>query len=283
MPLSLPKKSPTKKSPQKDAPPKKLGHLAVVTGASSGLGAEFARRWAERGYDVALVARRKDRLEALAAELEESSGVHAFVVPDDLSDPEAPYRIVAAAEALGIPIRVLVNCAGFGTAGPFVHEDSRRIADEIIVNTLAPTILSRLLLPALLSAPGGVLLNVSSTASHQPLPGIAVYAATKSYLTSLTESLWQEQRGTGLTVLALCPGPTATGFFEAAGSDAFAVGSVATIDTVVRAAFASLDRPDSGPTLTVGFRNRVTGSLASLAPQRISLAVAARLTSGARG
>ncbi|PRY68072.1 hypothetical protein B0I08_105237 [Glaciihabitans tibetensis] len=256
-----------------------VGALAVITGASSGLGAEFARRWAHRGYDVALIARRRDRLDDLARELE-ANGTRVFVLPADLSDPESAHRLAAMIADTSVPVRVLVNCAGFGTAGAFENEDARRIADEIVVNCLTPTLLTRLLLPALTAAPGGALVNVSSNASHQPLPGIAVYGATKAYLTSLTEAIWQEQRGTGLKVLALCPGPTATEFFDAAGSDAFAVGSVATVGDVMRVAFAHLDRDNAGPTVTVGLRNRITALAVRFAPKRMTLAVGGKLTRG---
>jgi uncharacterized protein len=255
--------------------------MILVTGASSGLGAGFARRFAARGQDVVLVARRKDRLAALAADLEREHGVTAEVVVSDLARAGAPAELVAGLSDRGRVVTGLVNSAGFGTAGPFGAEDPARVADEIQVNVAALTVLTRLLLPQVVAA-RGVLVNVSSNASHQPIPGIAVYAATKAYVTSLTEAIWQETRGTGIKVLALCPGPTATEFFSAAGSESFKVGPVATADEVLDAAFTVLDRRDPGPVLTVGARNRVQGWVARVAPRRMRLAVAAGLMGGER-
>ncbi|MWV48750.1 SDR family NAD(P)-dependent oxidoreductase [Rathayibacter sp. VKM Ac-2803] len=251
--------------------------LAVVTGASSGLGREFALRYAERGHDIVVVARRRDRLEALAADVRERFGAAVSVVTADLADPAAPSAIVETLRAQGLRADVLVNCAGFGTAGPFAEEDPARLADEIVVDVLAPALLARLLLPDLLASPRGTLLMVSSTASFQPLPGAAAYAACKAFVTSLTAAIWQETRGSGLRVLALCPGPTETEFFEAAGSDSFKVGSVDTVDEVVDAAFRHLDR-GTGPVLTVGLGNRIRALGATLAPRWLTLAVGARLT-----
>lgn len=251
----------------------------VITGASSGIGAGFARRFAARGDDVVLVARRRDRLDDLARELTSAHGVTATVVTADLADPAGPAAVAARLAEAGITASGLVNSAGFGTAGPVAEEDPARVAAEIQVNVSALTVLTRLLLPDLIAA-RGVLVNVSSTASHQPLPGLAVYAATKAYVTSFTEAIWQETRGTGLTVLALCPGPTATEFFDAAGSEDFIVGAIATIDEVLDAAFGALGRRDPGPVLTVGTGNKLQGWVARVGPRRLRLSIAARLTQG---
>jgi uncharacterized protein len=225
-----------------------------------------------------LVARRRDRLEELAAVLTEQHGVTATVLPADLADPAAPARIVAELAERGIRVDVLVNNAGFGTYGPFAQEDAARIADEVQVNVAAPTVLSRLLVPDLLASPRGVLLNVASTAAYQPGPSLAVYAATKAYVRSLTEALWQENRGSRLRVLALAPGPTETEFFEAAGSDGFKIGQMLTVPQVVDVAFRALDRRDPPPSVVAGWRNRVTATAASILPRRLVLAVAGRIT-----
>jgi short-subunit dehydrogenase len=251
--------------------------VAVVTGASSGLGRGFAIRFADRGHDLVLVARRAGRLEALADELRARAGIEATVLPVDLAEPGAAHAVAEALRAAGLRADVLVNCAGFGTAGPFLEEVPQRVAEEIAVNVTAPTLLARLLLSDLLAAPKGVLLMVSSNASHQPVPNLAVYAASKAYLTSLTAAIWQETRGTGLRVLALCPGPTATEFFDAAGSHHFKVGRVADVDAVLDAAFRALDRRD-GPVRTVGVANQVRALAARLAPRRLTLAVGQRAT-----
>lgn len=254
---------------------------ALVTGASSGIGRGFATRFAQHRHDVVLVARRADRLHELAAELRETYGVTVTVVPADLADPGAAETIGERLDGLGVEVGILVNCAGFGTAGPFADEDPDRIADEVAVDVAAPTLLARRFLPSLIRAGRrGALIMVSSTASHQPVPTLAVYAACKAYITSLTAAIWHETRGTGLRVLALCPGPTATEFFEASGSETFKVGRVGTVDEVVDAAFAALERR-GGPVVTVGWGNRLQAFGAKFAPRRLTLAAGARSTTRA--
>lgn len=254
-----------------------LSNVAVVTGASSGFGAEFARRFARNGTDLVLVARRRDRLEQLAGELADKHGVTVTVIDADLAAPDGAQRVADRITDAGLKPVALVNSAGFGTADLFAAEDPARIADEIRVNVLALTLLSRLLMPSLLAADQGVLVNLSSTAGHQPVPSMAVYAATKAYVLSLTEAIWHESRGTGLRVLALCPGPTETEFFEAAGSDRFRVGKVVTVEESVEAAWATLHRPANGPTLTLGLGHRINALGSRLAPRRLTLAVAGKM------
>ncbi|MCC4908300.1 SDR family oxidoreductase [Microbacterium sp. cx-59] len=251
--------------------------VTVVTGASSGLGRGFAERFAARRHDLVLVARRAERLEELAARLRAAHGVAVDVIPADLADAAAPARIAQDLADRGLRAAGLINCAGFGTAGAFTAEDPDRIAQEIAVDVTAPTLLTRLLLPDLLAAPHGVLLMVSSTASHQPIPNLAVYAACKAFLTSLTAAIWQETRGSALRVLAVCPGPTATEFFAAAGSTQFAVGRIATTDEVVAATLRVLDRP-GGPVVTLGWGNRIQSLGAKFAPRRMTLRVGQRAT-----
>lgn len=249
-----------------------------MTGASSGFGVEFARRFAARGDDLVLVARRREPMEELAAELHSAHGVTAHVVPLDLAQATAPARLLAEVTERDLDVHVLVNNAGFGTYGPFAGEDPDRIAAEVAVNVTAVTLLSRLFLPTLLRADDGVLLNVASTASYQPGPNLAVYAATKAYVRSLTEAIWQETRGTGLSVLALSPGPTQTEFFEAAGSDRFKVGQMLSVADVVDVAFRALGRRNPPPSVVAGARNRLTAAVTGLVPRRLTLAVAGRLT-----
>lgn len=258
--------------------------VAVVTGASSGIGQGFARHLAAEGRALVLVARRRDRLEALAAELTATHGTRCHVVVADLSDPRGPAAVVTAVHDAGLSADVLVNAAGFGTNAPVLHEPPAGIAAEVMVDVLAPTLLTRLLLPDLLGAAGGgVLVNVSSTASFQPLPTAAVYGACKAYLSSFTEALWHEHLGDGLRVVNLCPGPTETEFFVAAGSEKFKVGLVpASTEQVVRAAAAHLRRRDPGPTVVVGTVNRLNAIAARLAPRRFTLAVTASKMKGPR-
>jgi hypothetical protein len=257
--------------------------LVLVTGASAGFGAEFARRLAATGADLVLVARRADRLAELAAELDAAHGATGHVLPADLTDPHAPTRIVAELAERGLHVDALVNNAGFGTFGRFAAEDPARLAAEIAVNVTAPTLLTRLLLPQLLAAPAGFLINVTSTAAYQPGPNIAVYAATKAYLRSLTEALWQETRASRLRVLAVAPGPSHTEFFQVAGSEGFAVGQLVTADQVVDVALRELRRGARRPSVVVGARNAAQAAAARYAPTTMSLAVADRMLSDRAG
>lgn len=254
--------------------------LAVVTGASSGIGTEFARRFAARGYDLVLVARRRERLTELAAELEAEHGAASTVLPADLADPAAPAALAADLVSRGLLVDALVNSAGFGTYGPFEGEEPDRIAGQVQVNVVALTLLSRLLLPDLVASRRGVLVNVTSTAAYQPGPSFAVYAATKAYVRSLTEAIWQEHRGSRLRVLALAPGPAETEFFAVAGSDRFRVGQVLSVPEIVDVAFRALDRRNPPPSVVAGLRNRVTAVLAGVVPRRVVLGVAGRLAGG---
>ncbi len=249
----------------------------VITGASAGLGVGFAHRFAARGSDVVLVARRKDRLDALAAELTAAHGITATVLPMDLLEPDAGARLASALDERGLAVDALVNNAGFGTAGPFVDEDPARVRDELTLNVLALTDLSLALLPRLIASGHGLLVNVASNAAYQPLPTLAVYAATKAYVKSLTEALWKETQGTGTRVLALAPGPTATEFFDVAGSTHFQVGSLDTVDQVMDRAFRAIDAARGGPTAIVGLQRAISAHANRLVPTRFSLWTTARL------
>ncbi|MBA8816301.1 hypothetical protein FHX48_001374 [Microbacterium halimionae] len=252
----------------------------VITGASSGIGEGFAHEFARRGNDLVLVARRAAALETIARTLRNAHDVHIDVIACDLSDLDAAANLPTALLERGVTASGLINSAGFGTAGEFIAEDPNRITSEILLNVGALTLLTRLLLPQLV-ATRGVIVQVSSNASHQPLPGMAVYAATKAYVTSFTEALWREMKGSGVRVLALCPGPTATEFFAVAGSETFKVGAVAEVKNVIDGAFRHLARSQAGPVLTVGKRNQLQGVLSRTSPRRLRLAVAARLVAEA--
>lgn len=255
--------------------------IALVTGASSGFGVGFAQRLATEGYDLVLVARREERLRQLADDLA-AAGAAAHVLPADLATPEGVASVPARLAELGLSVDALVNNAGFGTHGRFVEEDPARIADEIAVNVAALTLLTRALLPQLLAAPAGVLINVSSTSAFQPGPNIAVYAASKAYVRSFTEALWQEVKGSRLRVLNIAPGPSHTEFFEAAGSDAFKVGQVITTEDVIELTFAELARGAKRPTRIVGSGNAAQALAARFAPTKLTLSVADKQLRGAR-
>ncbi|MDO8143557.1 MULTISPECIES: SDR family oxidoreductase [unclassified Isoptericola] len=256
------------------------GSSAVVTGASSGIGAVVAARLAARGADLVLVARRTDRLEELAARLRAEHGVAVDVVPADLTTPDGVTEVVKAARAADRPVGTLVNNAGFGTHGPFVEEDPQRVDDEVALNVTALTNLTRALLPDLLAHGSGAVVNVASTAAFQPLPRMAVYGATKAYVLSFTEALSVELRGTGVHAIALCPGATRTEFFDVVGSEEPAVGRFQTADQVADTLFRALDRRRPPATVVSGRANALAGALVGVLPRRLALAAVSRVTGG---
>jgi len=220
------------------------GTTSLVTGASSGLGEEFARQLAARGGDLVLVARSADRLEALAEDLRARHRVTVTTLPADLSLPAEVSRV--AAQAATTEIDVLVNNAGFGTYGTFADLDAGREHDEIMVNAVAAVDLAHAVLPGMLGRRRGGIITVASAAAFQPSPRQAVYGATKAFALAFSEALWAETRGSGVRILALCPGPVATGYFTALG-DQDATTSViyrrmADPADVVKAALRAFDR-----------------------------------------
>jgi short-subunit dehydrogenase len=188
---------------------------ALVTGASTGLGAEFAKLCAAGGYDVVLVARSAQRLSDLAANLAKTYGVSAHPFPADLADREAPPRIFAQASPAGVDI--LINNAGFGLRGPFAETGWGRDADLMQVNMVALAHLTKLFVPGMIARRSGRILNIASTAAFLPGPFMALYYASKAFVLSFSEALSNELEGTGVTATVLCPGPTRTEFAAAAG------------------------------------------------------------------
>lgn len=186
--------------------------VALITGASAGLGAEFARQLAKRGHRLVLAARRKERLDELAAELG-----NARAVQIDLGRPGAAAELMRDVERAGEHVDLLINNAGFGLHGRLAQLDGARQREMIDLNCGALTELCHAVLPAMLERGSGGILNVASTAAFQPGPGMAVYFATKAFVLSLTEALHEELRGKGVRVTALCPGPTKTEFGQVAG------------------------------------------------------------------
>jgi short-subunit dehydrogenase len=197
-------------------PPPDPRSTCLVTGASSGIGAEFARQLAARGHGVFLVARREDRLRELAAEIEREHGVRTELVACDLVDPATWTALPGQVAERGLEVEVLVNNAGFSTLGD-VHANPDRQLGMIRVNCEALVALTTAFLPAMVHRGRGAVVNVASMAAFQPIPAQAVYAATKAFVLSFSESVHTEVRKEGVTVTALCPGPVATEFVEAAG------------------------------------------------------------------
>lgn len=213
--------------------------LAVITGGSSGIGAAFARRLAA-DHDIVLVARRPDRLVSLRDELARANPAGRFdTLSADLSTPAGTGVLVERLARGGAEL--LINNAGAGYHGRFVDEPSDRISAEIALDCVAVTLATRAVLPSMVDAGRGAIVNVASTAAFQPVATMAVYGAAKAFVLSLSEALHVETRGTGVTILAVCPGSTDTGFFDAAGAQ-FLTGGRSTPDQVVTATLTALRR-----------------------------------------
>jgi uncharacterized protein len=244
---------------------------ALVTGASSGIGLELARIFAENRFDLVVTARSEDRLRSLADEIVSIHGVSVRVVAADLAVPDGP-EVVARAVHDGVD--VLVNNAGFATHGPFAEIPVADELAEIQVNVVALTHLTKLLLPAMRARGSGGILNVASTAAFVPGPLMAVYYATKAYVLSFSVALGEELAGTGVSVTALCPGATRTGFQARAGVERTRLfrSGVMGAREVAQAGYAGLM---AGQTIVVpGWRNRLLASSSALAPRRLTAKIA---------
>lgn len=250
---------------------------ALITGASSGLGAEFAAQLAARGHDLVLVARSGDRLDDLARRLRTEHGANADVIVQDLAEPDAAQRVKAELDARGHRIDLLVNNAGFGTCGRFEEIPGARDHDQLMVNVVALVDLTHALLPDMLANGGGSVVNIASTAAFQPSPYFAVYAAAKTFVLNFSLALRNEYRHRGVRVLAVCPGPVPTGFVAAIGNEkAASFGSLLPADRVVRTALRALDRDRAY--VTPGLGNAVSAHLMPRRPRALVAAIAERIT-----
>lgn len=250
--------------------PKKA--VALVTGASSGIGKELARLHAERGGDLVVVARGAEKLAALADELRSKHGAKVTVVAKDLAQPSAPREVFDAVAAAGITVDFLINNAGFGGRGAF-HE--RRWEDDLAMlqlNVISLTALTRLFLPAFVARRSGKILNVSSTASLMPGPLQAVYYATKAYVTSFSNAIAIELEGTGVTVTNLMPGATDTEFARTADMDKtplFASNKNAQASDVARVAYDGMLSGELDVIAGLSFGQRLLLSAAPLTPKKL--------------
>jgi hypothetical protein len=247
---------------------------ALITGASSGIGAELARLCAGDGYDLILVARRAGRLRELGASL----GVPVRCIPADLADPGAPPAIFEAAG--DTPVDILINNAGFGWRGPFAEGDWSAQAALLQVNMTAPVHLTRLFLPDMLRRRSGRILNVASTAAFVPGPFMALYYASKAALLSFSEAIASELKGTGVTATALCPGVTRTDFFQAAGiedSNLLRAGNVMAAADVALEGYRAM--MEGKVEVVAGVRNQWMMRGARLMPRTALAEVARRLNS----
>lgn len=246
--------------------------VALITGASAGIGEVYARRLAERGHDLVLVARRADRLEALAATLRERCRVRALVVPVDLQAPTGPEEVFRRVQEAGLAVGLLVNNAGYGNWGRFAECELAKELGQIDLNLRALVALTRLFLPAMLARRSGIVVNVGSVAGFLPVPYFSTYAATKAFLLSFTHALAAEVAGDGVHVMVVCPGGTATEFQAVSGRDRSGRDDgQMTAEQVVDIALADLDRRRR--VSVTGLRNKVMSFFADLAPRRLAARV----------
>ena len=249
-----------------------MAGVALITGASAGLGAEFARQLSGKGHRLVLAARRKDRLDALVSELG-----NARAVEIDLSEPEATAALMRDLEKTGEQVDILVNNAGFGLRGPFAELDAARQREMIDLNCGALTELCRAVAPAMVERRSGAILNVASTAAFQPGPWMGVYFATKAFVLSFTEALHEELKPYGVEVSALCPGPTRTEFGAVAGIQSLGQFDRLSMEAgpVVRAGLDGLDK--NRAVVIPGTTNRIGAWSTRFAPRSFVRRVAGSL------
>ncbi len=254
---------------------------ALVTGASAGLGAILAGCFAADGHDVVLVARRRDKLEALGAELESKHGVRAVAFAEDLGDREAPGRIARELEKQSIAVEFLVNNAGFGTSGAFTDLELGRELEMLQVNIVTLVHLTRLVVPAMVARGSGRILNLGSTAGFQPGPFMADYYASKAFVNSFSQALWYELRGTGVTVTVSCPGATATEFAQVAGTDKSRLFKAGTMGATEVAAHAYRAMMRGKRMAIPGLRNKLMMQSLRVSPQSVVIGIAGSLNRAA--
>lgn len=244
--------------------------IACITGASGGIGEEFARLLAAEGHDLILVARSEEKLARLKVDLEQAHLITCHIMTADLAAPGAAAKLVGEMEQRGLASDVLINNAGFGTYGPFLDIDLAPQRGMLDLNIVALTELTHLLARGMKSRGTGRILNVASTAAFQPMPIMAVYAATKAFVLSLSEALANELAGTGVTVTCLCPGPTATGFQDRAamhGSRLFQGRNIMDARTVARIGWTAAQR--GKPLVIPGLWNWLLAFSIRLSPRRL--------------
>jgi short-subunit dehydrogenase len=246
---------------------------ALITGASSGLGYIFARKLALEGSDVIITARRSDRLEELAIAIREDIGRQVHVIQCDLSIPGSAKKLFDEVSALNIDVDILINNAGFGYKGDFLEADENIYRDMIQVNVTALTELTYLFLPGMKARKSGGIINVASMAGITSIPYFSVYAATKAYVLNMTEALWKELDGSGVHITAVCPGPTATEFFEVSGYNPqnLAARGIQSVDDVVDSALSSLSQ--NKPFAPTSRILSLLSKFSSFVPRKLSLII----------
>ncbi|MEW9667790.1 SDR family NAD(P)-dependent oxidoreductase [Ammoniphilus sp. 3BR4] len=251
--------------------------IVLVTGASSGIGYELAKLFAKDGNKIILCARSEDKLIGIAKELEKAYNVQPLVLVADLSKPSVPQEIMEQLKDIGMAPDILVNNAGFGLYGLFSYMDTQEILDMIQLNIASLTHLTKLLLPGMIEKRSGKILNVASTAAFQPGPLMAVYYATKAYVLSFSEALANELQPFGITVTALCPGPTDTGFEKRAKLEKSKLFQGVNMDakTVAQIGYEALLQGKT--TVIPGVKNQILASSVRVMPRRLVAKVVRRL------
>jgi hypothetical protein len=256
------------------------GQTALVTGASSGIGVDLAECFARDGYDLLLTARSSGALSEVALRLARSYGVKATPIPNDLGVAGGGQALVAAIQARGSTVDVLVNNAGYGHAGALTASDLPTQLGMIDLNVRALVELTHLLWDGMRTRRRGGVLNVASTAAFQPGPLMAVYYASKAFVLSFSEALWEEARGTGLKVSCLCPGPTQSRFRERAGTGKTRLATAsAAVPSMPVAEQGYRGWQDDKRVVITGARNRVLAELAQVMPRRVVLRMVRHLQS----
>lgn len=248
---------------------------AVITGASSGIGAEFARQLAARGLHLVLTARREERLHALAAELEDQHRTRCEIHLGDLTEPGEPQRLFEFVAGKSLDVALLVNNAGFGQVASVAESDLDRSMGIVQVNVAALTELMYRFLDPMLKRGEGSIINIASVAAFQPIPYMPVYAASKAYVLHLTEAIWAETRDSGVHVMALCPGTTRTEFFDHAGSPGWAEKHLSqSVEQVVKAAIKGCQK--RRPVVVPGVANKVLTKLPRIGARKDVALIARR-------
>lgn len=245
----------------------------LITGASSGIGTAYAEAFAQRKANLILVARSGAVLRQIATKLENLHGIKADVVELDLAEPDAAQKL----KDKHPKIDGLINNAGFGTHGFLQDQNPDRVNQEVQLNCGALVDLTQTYLPGMLADKRGFIINIASTAAFQPIPKMAVYGATKAFVLSFTQALWGELQGTGVRALAVCPGATATKFFDVAGADA-AAGSMRNVDDVVKTTFKGL--ANNSHTVVDGTANGILAFFGRVSPRKVVIPMVGRMMSG---
>jgi len=251
-----------------------MTETALITGASGGLGEEFARLCAAQGMNLILVARSKDKLKTLADELKQEHGIRTYVIAADLSHPSGVDDVVQQTDATGLAVTLLINNAGFGTYGLFVQGDTDDQTNMLMLNIVTLTHLTRAILPGMIQRQHGKILNIASTAAFQPGPLMNIYYATKAYVLNFSLALSNETTRNGVSVTCLCPGPTKTGFAQHANVVKTRLFTLGVMDARTVALIGLNALQKGKPLVVAGIRNKIGVFMTRFIPRMLAAAIA---------